>query len=38
MIVSLGMALIIEFGIQAVVGGINVSYTMGQGRTFHVAA
>jgi branched-chain amino acid transport system permease protein/neutral amino acid transport system permease protein len=33
-IVSLGMALIIEFGIQAVVGGVNVSYTMGQGRTF----
>src|SRR5450755_1074426 len=33
-IVSLGMALIIEFGIQAVVGGVDVSYTMGQGRTF----
>ena len=33
-IVSLGMALIIEFGIQAVVGGVNVSYSMGQGRTF----
>jgi branched-chain amino acid transport system permease protein/neutral amino acid transport system permease protein len=33
-IVSLGMALIIEFGIQAIVGGVNVSYTMGQGRTF----
>jgi branched-subunit amino acid ABC-type transport system permease component len=32
-IVSLGMALIIEFGIQAIVGGVNVSYTMGQGRT-----
>ncbi len=32
-IVSLGMALIIEFGVQAVVGGINVSYTMSQGRT-----
>jgi len=32
-IVSLGMALIIEFGIQAIVGGINVSYTMSQGRT-----
>jgi branched-chain amino acid transport system permease protein/neutral amino acid transport system permease protein len=32
-IVSLGMALIIEFGIQAVVGGVNVSYTMGQGAT-----
>jgi branched-subunit amino acid ABC-type transport system permease component len=36
-IVSLGMALIIEFGIQAIVGGVNVSYAMGQGRTFHVA-
>jgi branched-subunit amino acid ABC-type transport system permease component len=33
-IVSLGMALIIEFGVQAIVGGINVSYTMGQGPTF----
>jgi len=33
-IVSLGMALIIEFGVQAIVGGVNVSYTMGQGRTF----
>jgi branched-subunit amino acid ABC-type transport system permease component len=33
-IVSLGMALIIEFGIQAIVGGVAVSYTMGQGRTF----
>ena len=32
-IVSLGMALIIEFGIEAFVGGINVSYTMGQGAT-----
>jgi branched-subunit amino acid ABC-type transport system permease component len=34
-IVSLGMALVIEFGIQAIVGGVNVSYTMGQGRTLH---
>jgi branched-chain amino acid transport system permease protein/neutral amino acid transport system permease protein len=34
-IVSLGMALILEFGIEAVVGGINVSYRMTQGRTFH---
>jgi branched-subunit amino acid ABC-type transport system permease component len=33
-IVSLGMALIVEFGIQAVVGGVNVSYTIGQGTTF----
>jgi branched-subunit amino acid ABC-type transport system permease component len=32
-IVSLGMALIIEFGIQAFVGGVDVSYTMGQGAT-----
>jgi len=30
-IVSLGMALIIEFGIQAAVGGISVSYKMSQG-------
>jgi len=34
-IVSLGMALIIEFGVQAIVGGVDVSYTMGQGRAFH---
>jgi branched-subunit amino acid ABC-type transport system permease component len=33
-IVSLGMALIIEFGVQAIVGGINVSYAMGQGTTY----
>jgi len=33
-IVSLGMALIIEFGVQAIVGGINVSYTMRQGTTY----
>ncbi len=32
-IVSLGMALIVEFGIAAVVGGVNVSYTMSQGST-----
>ena len=32
-IVSLGMALIVEFGIAAIVGGINVSYTMSQGST-----
>src|SRR5215471_11017806 len=32
-IVSLGMTLIIEFGLQAIVGGTNVSYTMGQGPT-----
>ena len=35
-IVSLGMALIIEFGIEAIVGGVNVSYTMSQGHTFHL--
>ena len=35
-IVSLGMALIIEFGVQAIVGGVSVSYTMSQGRTFHL--
>jgi branched-chain amino acid transport system permease protein/neutral amino acid transport system permease protein len=35
-IVSLGMALIVEFGIQAIVGGVNVSYTMSQGHTFHL--
>jgi branched-subunit amino acid ABC-type transport system permease component len=35
-IVSLGMTLIIEFGVEAVVGGTGVSYTMSQGRTFHV--
>jgi branched-chain amino acid transport system permease protein/neutral amino acid transport system permease protein len=33
-IVSLGMTLIIEFGIEAVAGGIPVSYTMGSGSTF----
>jgi branched-subunit amino acid ABC-type transport system permease component len=35
-IVSLGMALIIEFGTAAIVGGVNVSYTMSQGRTLHL--
>ena len=33
-IVSLGMTLIIEFGIEAVAGGVPVSYTMGSGSTF----
>ena len=33
-IVSLGMTLIIEFGVQAVAGGVAVSYTMGQGSTY----
>lgn len=32
-IVSLGMALIVEFGIAAIVGGVNVSYAMSQGAT-----
>jgi branched-subunit amino acid ABC-type transport system permease component len=32
-IVALGMTLIIEFGVQAIVGGTNVSYTMGAGPT-----
>ncbi len=36
-IVSLGMALIIEFGIEAQVGGVNVSYAIGQGRTFRLS-
>jgi branched-chain amino acid transport system permease protein/neutral amino acid transport system permease protein len=35
-IVSLGMTLIIEFSVEAIAGGTGVSYTMGQGRTFHV--
>jgi branched-subunit amino acid ABC-type transport system permease component len=33
-IVSLGMTLIIEFGVQSVSGGVAVSYQMGQGPTF----
>jgi len=32
-IVSLGMTLIIEFGVQAIVGGTNVSYTLSAGPT-----
>ena len=32
-IVSLGMTLIIEFGVQALAGGTSVSYTMGSGKT-----
>jgi branched-chain amino acid transport system permease protein/neutral amino acid transport system permease protein len=35
-IVSLGMALIIEFGVQAIVGGVSVSYAMSQGGTFRL--
>jgi branched-subunit amino acid ABC-type transport system permease component len=34
-IVSLGMTLIIEFGVAAIAGGTSVSYRMSQGRTFH---
>jgi len=37
-IVSLGMTLIIEFGIEAVAGGVPVSYTMGNGPTFSAGA
>jgi branched-chain amino acid transport system permease protein/neutral amino acid transport system permease protein len=33
-IVSLGLTLIIEFGVQAVAGGVAVSYTMAQGPTY----
>jgi branched-subunit amino acid ABC-type transport system permease component len=33
-IVSLGMTLIIEFGVEAVAGGVPVSYTMGSGPTY----
>jgi branched-subunit amino acid ABC-type transport system permease component len=33
-IVSLGLTLIIEFSVQAVAGGVAVSYTMGQGTTY----
>jgi branched-subunit amino acid ABC-type transport system permease component len=36
-IVSLGMALIIQFGVAAIAGPTGVSYTMGQGSTFRVA-
>ena len=35
-IVSLGMALIIEFGVAAIVGGVNVSYAMSQGSTLRL--
>jgi branched-chain amino acid transport system permease protein/neutral amino acid transport system permease protein len=35
-IVSLGVALVVEFGVQAIVGGVNVSYTMSQGRTLRL--
>lgn len=35
-IVSLGMALIIEFGVEAIVGGVNVSYRLSQGRTYNL--
>ena len=36
-IVSLGMTLIIEFGVEAVAGGVPVSYTMGNGPLYKVA-
>ena len=35
-IVSLGMALIVEFGIAAIAGGVGVSYRMSQGRTIRI--
>jgi branched-subunit amino acid ABC-type transport system permease component len=35
-IVSLGMTLIIEFGVEAIAGGTGVSYAMGQGKTFRL--
>jgi branched-subunit amino acid ABC-type transport system permease component len=35
-IVSLGMTLIIEFGVEAIAGGTGVSYAMGLGKTFHL--
>jgi branched-chain amino acid transport system permease protein/neutral amino acid transport system permease protein len=35
-IVSLGVALVIEFGIQAIVGGVSVSYAMSQGSTLRL--
>jgi branched-chain amino acid transport system permease protein/neutral amino acid transport system permease protein len=35
-IVSLGLTLILEFGLQAIVGGNNVSYRVSQGPTLHV--
>jgi branched-chain amino acid transport system permease protein/neutral amino acid transport system permease protein len=37
-IVSLGVTLIIEFGVEAVAGGVPVSYTMGNGPTFSAGA
>jgi branched-chain amino acid transport system permease protein/neutral amino acid transport system permease protein len=36
-IVSLGMTLILEFGLQSYVGGNNVSYRVNQGSTVHLA-
>ena len=36
-IVSLGVTLVIEFGLAALVGGVGVSYTMGNGPTFQAA-
>jgi branched-subunit amino acid ABC-type transport system permease component len=37
-IVSLGMTLIIEFGVEAVAGGVGVTYTMGNGPTFQAGS
>ena len=37
-IVSLGMTLILVFGLQAIVGGTNVSYSMAQGPSLHMGS
>jgi branched-chain amino acid transport system permease protein/neutral amino acid transport system permease protein len=37
-IVSLGMTLIIQFGVEAVAGGVGVTYSMGQGPTFQAGS
>lgn len=37
-IVSLGMTLIIEFGVEAVAGGVPVSYTMGNGPSYQAGS
>jgi branched-chain amino acid transport system permease protein/neutral amino acid transport system permease protein len=37
-IVSLGVTLIVEFGVEAVAGGVPVSYTLGNGPTFSAGA
>jgi branched-subunit amino acid ABC-type transport system permease component len=37
-IVSLGMTLIIQFGVEAAAGGVGVTYSMGQGPTFQAGS